>query len=53
MAVIVRVVGGILLPAEYTATVILSGILWALAFSIFALCYWPILSRVRIDGKAG
>lgn len=53
MAVIVRVFGGIFLPGEYLASVVLSGILWALAFTIFALCYWPILSRVRIDGKAG
>ena len=53
IAVLVRVFGGMLLPRDYVATVALSGIFWSLAFSVFAFCYWPILSRARIDGKAG
>ena len=53
MAVLVRVFGGMFLQREYVATIALSGILWCLAFFMFAFCYWPVLSRARIDGKAG
>jgi len=31
----------------------LAAIGWILAYLIFALAYWPVLSRARIDGKAG
>jgi len=53
LAVVVRVFGGILLPAAYLATVMVSGICWSAAFALFAVRYWPVLSRARIDGKAG
>ncbi|HQR11662.1 MAG TPA: NnrS family protein [Casimicrobiaceae bacterium] len=50
---LVRVVGGILLPGIYMATVIVSGALWSAAFALFAITYWPILTRARLDGKPG
>ncbi len=31
----------------------LAAIGWVLAYLIFAVAYWPVLSRARIDGKAG
>ena len=48
-----RVAGPALLPQLYTPVMLLSGGLWALAFAIFAVVYWPILTRPRIDDGAG
>lgn len=53
LAAIIRV-GAVWVPAEfYRGAVIFSGVLWALAFALFSLRYWPILTRPRIDGRAG
>ncbi len=35
------------------ASLIGSGVLWSLAFLLFALVYLPILSRPRADGRPG
>ncbi|MET0682339.1 MAG: hypothetical protein ABWZ29_03240 [Casimicrobiaceae bacterium] len=32
---------------------IVSGTCWSAAFALYAVRYWPVLSRVRIDGKPG
>ena len=53
LAALARVGGGLLLPGLYVATVIASAMLWSLAFAIYAVRYWPILSRPRVDGKPG
>jgi uncharacterized protein involved in response to NO len=53
VAAVVRVFGGLLLPGAYLATVTVSGLCWSAAFALFALRYWPVLSRERFDGKAG
>lgn len=53
LAALARVFGALLLPALYRDVVIASGILWTLAFGIFLIAYWPILTRPRIDGQAG
>ncbi len=52
-AVIVRVIGGMLMPALYLESVQLSGVLWAAAFGLYAVRYWPVLTRPRLDGKPG
>ena len=52
-AAIVRVLGGMLMPALYLAGVQLSGMLWAAAFALYAVRYWPVLTRPRLDGKPG
>jgi len=52
-AAIVRVLGGLLLPAHYVATVAISGLCFAAAFAWYAILYWPVLSRPRLDGKPG
>lgn len=52
-AALIRVVGGALLPHAYLVTVVGSGICWSAAFAIFAIRYWPILSRARLDGRPG
>jgi uncharacterized protein involved in response to NO len=53
LAALVRVFGGIALPEFYRATVVLSGLCWSSAFALYAIRYWPILTRPRLDGKPG
>lgn len=42
-----------LLPAMHHVGVVVSGLLWALAFAIFVAVYTPILIRPRVDGRPG
>ena len=53
LAAVIRVFGGILLPGIYLVTVVVSGICWSAAFALYAVRYWPVLSRPRLDGKPG
>jgi uncharacterized protein involved in response to NO len=53
IAAAVRVFGGMLLPAAYMETVVVSGTCWSAAFALYAIRYWPVLSRSRRDGKPG
>ena len=53
LAAVIRVFGGILLPGAYLATIVLSGLCWSGAFAVYAVRYWPVLSRPRLDGKPG
>jgi len=53
LAALVRVFGGLLLPAAYLATVLISALCWSAAFAVYAVRYWPVLSRPRADGKPG
>jgi uncharacterized protein involved in response to NO len=53
LAAIVRVCGALMAPELYRNTVIVSGILWTLAFGVFMVAYWPILTRPRVDGRPG
>lgn len=53
LAAFVRVFGGMWLPSAYALTVMLSGVCWSVAFALYAIRYWPVLSRVRVDGKPG
>jgi uncharacterized protein involved in response to NO len=52
-AAVVRVFGGMAVPGLYLPSIQLSGLLWAAAFGLYAVRYWPILSRPRLDGKPG
>ncbi len=52
-AALVRVAGPFVLPHAYVATVVVAGLCWSLAFGLYAVRYWPILSRTRLDGKPG
>jgi uncharacterized protein involved in response to NO len=52
-AALVRVGGAALLPGQFLAGVQLSGLLWSAAFGLYALIYWPVLTRPRIDGRPG
>ena len=53
IAAIVRVFGGMASPESYLASVQLSGLLWSAAFGLYAVRYWPVLTRPRLDGKPG
>ena len=53
VAAVVRVFGGIASPGLYGASVQLSALLWAAAFGLYAVRYWPVLTRRRLDGKPG
>ncbi|HKU85461.1 MAG TPA: NnrS family protein, partial [Casimicrobiaceae bacterium] len=53
LAALLRVGGGIALPDHYLASVVLSGLCWSAAFALYAIHYWPILTRPRLDGKPG
>jgi len=53
LAAAIRVFGGMLLPGAYVATVVVSGLCWSAAFALYAVRYWPVLVRPRLDGKPG
>ena len=52
-AAVVRAFDGMLSPALYMPSVQLAALLWVAAFGLFALRYWPVLTRPRVDGKPG
>ena len=52
-AAVVRVFGGMGSADWYLASVQLSGVVWAAAFGLYAVRYWPVLTRPRLDGKPG
>jgi uncharacterized protein involved in response to NO len=52
-AALLRVVPPLIWSAVYPATLLVSAAAWSLAFLIYAVQYWPILSRPRLDGKPG
>jgi len=53
LAALVRVAGPLVSPQAYGQAIVLSGLLWMLAFGIFALVYLPVLIQPRVDGKEG
>jgi len=53
LSAIVRVLAASVVPGAYREAMIIAGVLWTLAFAVFLLRYWPILTRPRIDGKPG
>jgi uncharacterized protein involved in response to NO len=53
LAAVIRVFVGLAWTDGYLATVLLSAACWSLAYGIYAIRYWPILSRPRIDGRPG
>ncbi|TAK67944.1 MAG: NnrS family protein [Betaproteobacteria bacterium] len=53
LAALTRVFLPLVFPPFYLHAVIGSGLLWSLAFGVFTVSYWPILSRPRLDGRPG
>ena len=52
-AALVRVFGGMVSATLYLPSIQVSGLLWALAFGIYAVRYWSVLTQLRLDGKPG
>jgi uncharacterized protein involved in response to NO len=50
---LIRVFGVILLPAKADILLSVSGVLWVVAFSVFVIRYFPVLTQARIDGRPG
>ena len=40
-------------PGLYSHALWCAGVLWCLAFTLYFLAYWPVLTRPRVDGKPG
>ena len=53
VAAVLRVFGGIASSGLDMPSVQLSGLIWAVAFGLFSVRYWPVLTRPRLDGKPG
>ncbi len=51
LAAVVRVIAGFTSDARHL--VLVSGVLWILAFALFLLRYVPMLTQPRIDGRTG
>lgn len=52
-AALVRVLVPLLAPAQLVNAVLGSAALWSGGFALYAVGYWPVLTRVRADGKPG
>jgi uncharacterized protein involved in response to NO len=52
-AALVRVLLPIAVPAWTWHAVLCSGALWSAGFALYAVRYFPVLARPRLDGKAG
>jgi uncharacterized protein involved in response to NO len=50
---IVRVFVPLAVPVWLIASVLVSALLWSAAFTLYAVRYWPVLTRARVDGKPG
>jgi uncharacterized protein involved in response to NO len=53
LAGVVRVAMPLLAPAHTLVAVQWSAILWSAGFGLYAVRYWPALTRARLDGKPG
>lgn len=53
VAALLRLFGPALFPDWYTELMIASGAFWVVAFGLFTILFWPVLTRPRIDGAPG
>jgi uncharacterized protein involved in response to NO len=52
-AALVRVLLPLVWPAATMTAIAVSAALWSAGFGLYAVCYWPVLSRPRLDGQPG
>ena len=52
-AALVRVLVPLLAPGQLVNAVVGSAALWSAGFALYAVAYWPVLTRARADGKPG
>ena len=50
---VVRVAGPLLAPQHTLDAVVVSSLLWSAGFGLYAVRYFPVLTRARVDGKPG
>ena len=53
LAAVVRLALPLLAPGHTLVAVQCSAILWSAGFGLYAVRYWPLLTRARLDGKPG
>jgi uncharacterized protein involved in response to NO len=53
LAALARVLLPWLAPGHYLAGLVVAGVFWVLAFTVFLVVYAPILVRPRMDGRPG
>nr|WP_299013438.1 NnrS family protein [uncultured Photobacterium sp.] len=53
VAALVRTVLVVLFPALILNAYIISAVLWSMAFLIFSMVYYPVLTQPRVDGRPG
>jgi uncharacterized protein involved in response to NO len=53
LAAVARVLVPLGYAEAYLAGIVVSGVLWAAAFALYFVRYWPILTRARLDGRPG
>jgi uncharacterized protein involved in response to NO len=53
LAALVRTLVPLAAPAQTVAAVLGSAAFWSLGFGLYAVRYWPVLTRSRLDGKPG
>ena len=41
------------LGGDYRGGLMVAAVAWAVAFALFTVLYWPVLSRPRVDGRPG
>ena len=52
-AALIRVFAPMLVPSQTINAVLWSAALWSAGFALYAVSYWPVLTRPRIDGQPG
>lgn len=53
LAAVVRIAVPMLMPEATMYAVLVSASCWSAGFGLFAVTYWPVLTRSRVDGKPG
>ena len=53
LAALVRILVPLVAPSQTLAAVLSSGAFWTLGFGLYAVRYWAVLTRPRLDGKPG
>lgn len=53
VAAVLRVFVPLVWPGGYVLSIVVSAVLWSLAFAIYTVAYWPVLTRSRVDGAPG
>jgi uncharacterized protein involved in response to NO len=53
LAALVRILVPLVAPSHTVAAMLYSGAFWTLGFGLYAVRYWSVLTRPRLDGKPG